>query len=238
MQGEWQDLEAKVNEAIEELKKKSAISRLLIGLSGGKDSLCLCELVKMAGITNVRYFFMEFLPNLRIQDELLAYPITRFNIPEDSIIRVPSEHFMKCMHGSIYTWYSPEAKKQFPSVSRMQVFKAIAKEHKGTVVVGVKKSDGLMMQRLVNGNKGICVYPLREWTLNDVLTFMKIRKISLPPLTLKGCRGVGLTPESSALFIYENYPDDWKKIERIFPFAGAIIYKYKYYDIHRSMRIV
>ncbi len=72
------DLEEKVSKSITELKKKATISKLMIGFFGGKDSLCLCELVKMAGITNVGYFNMEFLPDLRIQKELLAYPIIRF----------------------------------------------------------------------------------------------------------------------------------------------------------------
>lgn len=168
------DLEDKVNKSIKELKQKASISKLMIGLSGGKDSLCLCELIKMAGITNVGYFFMEFLPDLRIQDELLAYPIVRFNIPENSIERIPSEHFMKCMHYCAYTWYSEQAKKDFPNISRTDVFKVIAKKHKATIVTGVKKCDSLQMQRMVNNNVGIAMYPLKDWTLEDVFTFMKL----------------------------------------------------------------
>ena len=64
------------------------------------------------------------------------------------------------------------------------------------------------------------------------------RNIAIPSLTKKGCRGVGLFPDSSALFIFENYYDDFLKIEKIFPFARAIVYKYKYFDLHRSMRII
>lgn len=232
------ELEDKVKKSIDLLKSKALISTLLIGLSGGKDSLCLCELVKMAGITNVKYFNMEFLPDLRIQNELLAYPIIRFNIPEDSIIKTPSEHFMKLMHYSAYTWYSPEAVKQYKNISRTDVFKYISREHKGTIVVGVKKQDGIQMQRLINGNKGVAMYPIKDWTLNDVLTFMKLRNIDIPPLTRKGCRGVGITPHSSILFIHDYYYDDFLKIEKIFPFVRAIILQYKYFNLKRTMRIV
>lgn len=231
------DLEEKVADSIRILKNKALISNLLIGLSGGKDSLCLCELVKMAGITNVKYFHMEFLPNLRIEQDLLAYPIVRFNIPEQDIIKVPSEHFIKCMHSSVFTWYSEQAKKDFPNCSRTDIYKSILKNHKGTIVIGVKKCDSLMMQRMVNKNAGLAIYPMKEWNLNDVLTFMKLRHIDIPPLTKKGCRGVGLE-DTNLLFIYDNYPDDFERLERVFPFIRVVPLKYKYFDLHRSMRIV
>lgn len=231
-------LEKKVQKSIDILKSRSNISRLLIGLSGGKDSLCLCELVKMAEITNVKYFNMEFLPDLRIQRDLLEYACHRFNIPYEQIIKIPSEHFMKCMHSSAYTWYSEKAKKDFPNVSRTDVFKIIAKENKGTVVTGVKKVDSIQMQRMVNQNRGICLYPIADWDLKDVLTFMKLRKISIPSLTKKGCRGVGIADDTGLFFILENYPDDFAKIEKVFPFVRATLLKYKYFGLKRTMRII
>lgn len=191
----------------------------------------------MAEITNVKYFNMEFLPDLRIQRELLEYACHRFNIPYEQIIKVPSEHFMKCMHYSVYTWYSEQAKKDFPKVSRTDVFKSIARKYKGTIIAGVKKVDSMTMMRMINGNKGICVYPIVDWTLKDVLTFMELRKIKLPELTKKGCRGVGLE-DSDILFMYEHYPDDFKKVESVFPFVRAIVLKYKYFNLKKSLRVV
>lgn len=234
----FEQLEAKVQKSVDILKGRSYISRLLIGLSGGKDSLCLCELVRMAEITNVGYFNMEFLPDLRIQRELLDYACHRFNIPYEQIIKIPSEHFMKCMHFSAYTWYSECAKKDFPNVSRTDVFKAVSREHKGTVVTGVKKADSMMMQRMINGNKGVCLYPMADWDLKDVLTFMKLRNIDIPPLTKKGCRGIGISDDNDLFFILENYPDDFERIERVFPFVRAAVLKYKYFDLKRTMRII
>lgn len=231
-------LEKKVQKSIDILKSRSNISRLLIGLSGGKDSLCLCELVKMAEITNVKYFNMEFLPDLRIQRDLLEYACHRFNIPYEQIIKIPSEHFMKCMHFSAYTWYSEKAKKDFPNVSRTDVFKTVAREHKGTIVTGIKKADSLMMSRMINQNKGICLYPIADWDLKDVLTFMRLRNIDIPPLTKKGCRGIGISDDNNLFFIAENYPDDFEKIERVFPFVRAALLKYNYFDLKRTMRIV
>lgn len=145
---------------------------------------------------------------------------------------------MKCMHYSAYTWYSEQARKDFPNVSRTDVFKIVAKESKGTIVTGVKKADSMMMQRMINKNRGICIYPLADWDLKDVLTFMKLRKIDIPQLTKKGCRGIGISDDNDLLFIYENYPDDFERIEEVFPFVRSAVLKYKYFNLKRSMRII
>lgn len=237
METNLEQLEVKVQKSIEILKARSHISRLLIGLSGGKDSLCLCELIKMAGITNVRYFNMEFLPELQVQKDMLDYACHRFNIPYEQIIRVPSSHFIACVRGCWFTWYSPEASKKFPKVSRTDIFKKVAKEFKGTVVTGVKKADSMIMQQMINENHGICLYPLADWKLKDVLTFMKIRDIQVSPMTKKGFRGVTLIDDNALFFIYEHYPQDFERIEKVFPFVRAQILKYEYFNLHRSIRL-
>jgi tRNA(Ile)-lysidine synthase TilS/MesJ len=227
-------LEGKIAESVEVLKGKSFLGTLLVGLSGGKDSLCLCELIKIAEITNVKYFFMYFLPELRIQDDLLAYPIRRFNIPEHDIIKTPSEHFMLCFRNGIYTWPSSKP-KEIPVVSRTDVFRKLAKEHKGIVVTGVKKSDGIIMSRMVDRNRGAAVYPMKDWTLKDVFTFMKLRHIEIPALAKEGCRGVGIE-DANLLFIYKHYYDDFLRIEEVFPFVRAVVKKYGYFNLKNSFR--
>jgi 3'-phosphoadenosine 5'-phosphosulfate sulfotransferase (PAPS reductase)/FAD synthetase len=229
-------LEDKIAKSVKVLKEKAFFGTLLIGLSGGKDSLCLCELVKIAEITNVKYFFMYFLPDLRIQDDLLSYPIMRFNIPEHDIIKVPSEHFMLCFKNGVYTWPSSNS-KEIPTVSRTDIFRKIAREHKGVIITGVKKSDGITMSRMVDQNRGIAAYPMKDWTLKDVFTFMELRRIEIPALTKAGCRGVGIE-DANILFIYNNYYDDFLKIESVFPFVRAIVKKYAYYNLKNSFRTV
>lgn len=226
-----------VNEAVRAIADRSRISRLMIGLSGGKDSLCLCELVRMAGAENVGYFFMEFLPDLRIQEDLLDYPCRRFGIDKDSIFRVPSEHFIKCMHYSAYTWHSKRARKDFPDMSRTDVYRYVAKANRATIVVGVKKADSMQMMRMVTKGDGTCIYPMENWSLNDVLTFMRDRSIAIPPLTKSGCRGVGIS-YNELKFIYDNYPDDFARIERVFPFCRALLLSHSYFGIKDTLRVI
>lgn len=231
-------LERKVEKSIKILKNKSCVSKLLIGLSGGKDSLVLCELVRMAGIRGELYFNMEFLPDFQIQKDLLAYAEKRFNIKHEDIIKIPSEHFLACWKTGVYSWQHKERDKSVKNISRTDIFRMLEKKYKGTVITGVKKCDSLQMQRMLDQNRGVAVYPLADWTLQDVFSFMQIRKIDIPPLTLKGCRGVGISHDSSILFIYEHYYDDFLKIEKVFPFVRAIVLKYEYYNLKKTLRVI
>ena len=229
-------LKDKITEAVNILTERSRISNIMVGLSGGKDSLCLCQLVKMAGIKNVGYFHMDFLPNLRVEDDFLRYPCERFGIDIESIERVQSEHFYKCMRYSLYTWYSKSAKKDFPNISRTEIYNFIGRKHNATVATGVKIADSMQMERMVTLNRGTCIYPIKHWNMKDVFAFMNEYKIGIPPLTKMGVRGVGLD-QYDLHMIEKYYPDDLEKIEEIFPFCRALILPYKYFGLKESVRL-
>ena len=229
-------LSAKVDEAIQILTDRSRISNIMVALSGGKDSLCLCELVSMAGIQNVGYFHMDFLPGLRVEEDFLRYPCQRFGIDYDSIERVQGDHFYNNMRYCFYTWYSKSAKKDFPNITRTDIFNYIAKKHKATVATGVKIADSMQMERMITLNRGTCIYPMKHWDIKDVFAFMNERKISIPPLTKMGVRGVGLD-QYDLHMIEKYYPDDLERIEEVFPFCRAAILPYKYFGLKESVRL-
>lgn len=229
-------LSEKIDKAIKVIQKQALLTDIIVGLSYGKDSLALCQLFRLAEV-KPKYFHMYFLPNLRIEHELASYCLARFNIKENEVFQYPSEHFIASYKYGYYTYALPEMKKKIKAISRKQLFAMISQKHKACICTGVKKADGIMMQRLLEHNKGIGIYPLMDWTLEDVLTFLKMYKIDLPPLTLKGIRGIGIMDED-ILFINEYYPDDIERIERFFPFIKAVIYKYKYYELTKKVRLV
>lgn len=69
-----------VRKSLEDLEKARLNDpKILVGLSGGKDSLATLDLcIKAFGKANVYPFCMEFIPNLRVIDEMLGYAIKRF----------------------------------------------------------------------------------------------------------------------------------------------------------------
>ena len=66
--------------------------RALVGFSGGKDSLaCLDMAVKVYGVKNVVPFIMEFMPGLRITDEMTKPALARYGFKE--LKNILQKHF-------------------------------------------------------------------------------------------------------------------------------------------------
>lgn len=230
------DLIQKVNNAVKIIHKQAVISPIITGLSGGKDSLVLCQLFKIAGV-KCKYFHLSFMPDLRIEKDLMAYPMVRFNIPEQDVFWYLADTFYIAFRSGLYGHPMREFRMKMKKIRRKDIYTVIGRQHKSTVCTGVKRIDSIEMTRMIDNNRGIGIHPLKDWTPADVFSFLKSYKIDLPPLTKKGVRGVSLRDES-ILFMYENYPDDIERLEKLFPFIRVAYWKYKYYDLRKDFRIV
>lgn len=230
------DLIQKVNNAVKIIHKQAVISPIITGLSGGKDSLVLCQLFKIAGV-KCKYFHLVFMPNLRIDRDLMAYPIARFNIPPEDVYNYVGDGFYLAFRSGLYGFPVKELRDSVKKVRRKDMYTFIARQHKATVCTGVKRVDSIETMRMIDNNRGIGIHPLKDWKPADIFSFLKSYRIDLPPLTKKGVRGVGLR-DQSINFLYEEYPDDIEKIEKVFPFVKVAVWKYKYYDLRKDFRIV
>lgn len=230
------DLIQKVNEAVKIIHKQAVISPIITGLSGGKDSLVLCQLFKIAGVKS-KYFHLSFMPDLRVEKDLMAYPITRFNIPEEDVYYYLSESFYQVFKSGLYGYPMREFRNTIKKIRRKDIYAVIGRQHKACICTGVKRYDSIEMMRMIDNNRGIGIHPLKNWTPADVFSFLKSYRIDLPPLTKKSVRGIGVRDET-ILFLYENYPDDIEKLETWLPFIRVAYWKYKYYDLRRDFRMV
>lgn len=77
--------------------------------------------------------------------------------------------------------------------------------------------------------KSFKLYPVWKWTTTDVIAFLRVKRIPLPPRLCKldaadqrGTAGFGLDI-NSLLFIHDHYPEDFHEISRFFPYVGAVI---------------
>lgn len=232
------NLGQKIDLALREIENKLSFldKKILLGFSGGKDSLVCFDLCsKIIGKENIVPFFMEFIPNLRITKELLEEPIKRFDIKK--IHFYPSEVFIKHYR---YGYYGFENKRNdaMPIITRKDIVLAALYELKlNKVVMGIKKIDNLKIKWQVEKNQyfGGGIYPIYDWNLEDILTYLKINKIEIPKHFYQGFRGVGLD-DYSILYLNDFYPDDLDKIEEYFPFIKAIVKKYEYYKLKRAIK--
>jgi tRNA(Ile)-lysidine synthase TilS/MesJ len=127
--------------------------RALVGFSGGKDSLvCLDMAVKVYGVKNVVPFIMEFMPGLRITDEMTGPALKRYGFKE--IKKYPAEAFFGNYKQGFYGWEGRD-KQNIPNVSRKSIMKMIAIENKiSTIIMGIKSCDSMLIRNAVK--KTLC----------------------------------------------------------------------------------
>jgi hypothetical protein len=71
-----------------------------------------------------------------------------------------------------------------------------------------------------------------------VYAYLKARNIPVPQESIDmGAKGAGvdLHPDS-LLWIYDNHPDDFRKIERVYPYVRAAVYRREWYGIGKDYR--
>ncbi|MBO7735918.1 MAG: phosphoadenosine phosphosulfate reductase family protein [Methanobrevibacter sp.] len=222
----------KIQKSIDILEKaKLEYPQILVGLSGGKDSLAVLDLcLKVFGRDNVVCFNMQYLPGLRAQKETLDYARKRFNLT--NVIEIPAENFWLDFKSGIYGW-EDMWKEDLPKVNRKLIFLKLVKETGiMNIAVGIKKSDNLRIRQQWEQNLyyGGMVAPLWDFTAVDVIQYNILNKIEISKQTKDGFRGVGLE-DYDLYYIYKHYPEDFKEMEKFFPFIGAKIFQIERWNI-------
>ena len=99
------------------------------------------------------------------------------------------------------------------------------------VANGMKQCDSMTRRAFIHqyykeaiNLKTKTFYPLSKWNQKQVKQYIKINRL-LSPVQLnqgKQSEGIGID-KKSILFLYENYPNDYKLLETKFPLIGALI---------------
>ena len=227
------DLQKKVTKSLKIIEKcfTPLDTAILVGLSGGKDSLVtydLCE--RVFGRGSVVPFNLFFLPDMQVTTEMLSYAIKRFEIKK--ILSYPDSVFFAYYKEGNYSWESTD-RLSLPTITRGKIYPYIAKTTKiNKIALGIKKNDNIRMKQQVDHNRlfGGAILPVYDWSTSEILMYMRLREIEIPKQYFAGFRGVDLN-DDSLLYLHKNYPKDFALMESYFPFIGAVIKQYEYYNL-------
>lgn len=212
-------------------------NRILVGLSGGKDSLVVYDLCQRVFGSGVVPFHLTFLPDLRVIKEMLSIPIKKFGIKK--ILDYPDYTFFAYYKEGMYSWESQD-RQSLPDLTRKMIYTYIAKTSKiNKMALGIKKNDSIRMKQQIDHNRifGGTILPIYDWTTSEVLTYLRLREIEIPKQYYEGFRGVDLNDES-IMYLAKHYPDDLEKIESFFPFVRAVIKQYEFYNMKLKVKKV
>jgi phosphoadenosine phosphosulfate reductase len=212
-----------VKDTLHTLEKFASKSdSVLVSFSGGKDSLCVLDLCSRT-FPRVECFFMHWAPYQRhLEEKLSAAGAT-------TVHRVPHWAVAGCLNDGTYSF---PLKNPIPEVGVIGMWAAVmADTGIPLVAVGGRKSDGVWRKR--NRKTTECddvFYPIWEWSKFDVLGYLARRGIKAPKAEqARGEAGGQDLSSKHLLWLFDNYPDDFSELERIFPFIGAVVKRREWY---------
>ena len=213
-------------ETIDRLSKAAEEdSRAVVSFSGGKDSLVCLDLASRC-FKQVSAFFMYFIPGLECCELALDAARKRWGV---TIVQYPHWTMVDALRNGLYC-FNGLWTDDLPRINLTDIWALARRETKSRWVIrGSKDSDSVWRRRtLATFKQEDALHPIQKWTKRDVVAYLHSRKIPLPDAASGNATGIGLQSHS-LLWLAEKWPNDFKKLCAVFPFAEAVVWREKWY---------
>lgn len=203
---------------------------IIIAFSGGKESCVCMDLAVRSGFQAIYPFYLYTIPGLEVIENQLAWAQGFWNIP--FIAQYPSG----VMHQAFkFGLYRPNhiAFDHMPVFGPSDVHKLIVQDFGcRTIMTGIRGADSVSRRRMASrGIQQIGYYhPIVKWNKWHIMAYLKLRNIPLPPSAGGATSDIGIDVRS-ALWLYREHPEDFARMERVFPYYRAILCRKLWYDI-------
>ena len=218
-----QDSLALLRRAAEASRATSGESSMLIGLSGGKDSVVVLDLAKRV-FDRVECYFMYLVDGLECVEAPLRAIARRYDV---QLHKVPHFDLARFLKHAVYMPHRNGAAHHLRELRFVDI-EALARRRAGIAwtALGHRATDSLernAMLKRIGGfdTKARRVYPIWHWKPRDVYAYLRTHRIQVAPQLVKGTTdGVNLYPETLRV-LRDKFPDDYRKILEVFPYAEA-----------------
>jgi len=220
------------NETFKELKALARNhKRVAVSYSGGKDSLVCLDMASKVFDKVVAVFFY-LVPGLDMIERQLQVARERYGV---EILEYPHWVLSRCIKNGIYcdvNWKTSDAIWEYNS---NDLYKAVCHDaNVRHIIHGGKNSDSFWRRITISTISADCiVYPLKKWKKFDVLSYLKIHNVPIPPsFDGVGSRATGVDLSTgSILWMHDKYPDDYEKIRNVFPYVEAVVKRRDWYGV-------
>lgn len=227
-----------VDESLESLGQASLLHDTACVLySGGKDSRVCVDLALRSGFKRVIGLFMYFLPDLEVVQPGLDFAEKHWKL---KIAQYPHWILFKCLRNGVYC-DEPDYLYELPEVSLKHILYWASQDLKVSYFIhGAKKDDSVFRRRTLTSleksitNIGLSIgFPIQKWNKFEVMAYLAQFKLD-EGLSMIGrgrnAGGVDLDPDA-VLYLHDNFPKDFKKIARVFPYVEACVKRREFFGI-------
>lgn len=218
------------NLLFDSIKTQSQITKnVLVSFSGGKDSIVTLDLC-MKYFDNVIPFFMYLVPNLSFQEKTLQWYEKKYNT---KIIRLPHFEVSNFMRYGTFREFDLDVK-----ITNITDIYGYVRQKTGYywIAAGERINDSIIRRAMIKNSGTIDkkrgrFYPIAYWTKQEIQQYIKTKRLYLSPEQKKiGFSFRSLTGQELSI-IKKMYPDDYKKILRMYPFSGAAVKRYEEFGL-------
>lgn len=202
--------------------------QIAIAFSGGKDSLVVLDMCCKV-FESVVGFYMYLVPGLRCVEEQLEYARQRWGL---TVLQVPHWVAYRCIKYGTYCneHYSKDA---IPDVELWDIYQGVLQDTGlKRIAHGAKSADSSWRRRFFHATRtwDFMVYPVKEFLKMDIIAYLNANKIPVPKPMGTGANVSGIDlSRHTILWLHDNFPDDYEKICRWFPYAPAVVKRRDFY---------
>lgn len=208
-------------------------NEVIVTFSGGKDSLATLDLCTRQ-FERVEAVFMYWVRGLEFQQRIIRWTEDRYGI---KIHQVPHFEIASLMGSQVLSYYRPSY-PAYRATSARELDDHI-RRHFGIewIASGEKMVDSIERRAMMSASgqwdkARMHYYPLMHWTTKQVVNYNRFRNIILPAEYAFLRRSWAGFIGEDLVEIRKHYPDDYRKILEVFPFAEAITRRYELYSDH------
>ena len=204
---------------------------VLIGFSGGRESIALLDICSKSGFARIHCFCMQFIPGMKCFEEpviaaVSAYPSVQFEFVQhwNLFYHFKNEHYC----------FATDYGRSFPDVTFHDVCRMMVEKTGINLLFSGERLDDSLFRKM-NLNMGTTVAsPIATWKRWEVLAYLKQNRIGYQfgGKKFDRSKGSGLDLSiSSVCWLHDNHHEDYQKMVEVFPFVDAIIKRREWYGI-------
>ncbi len=180
--------------------------------SCGRDSICMLDLFMTHAPGSIgSVIFMYYCPGMSYEEKILCYYEHRYHI---KIVRIAHPDAA----------YMINSRKRGRKIRLSDAEKMIRVDFSADFTAwGYRKDESLQRRgQLAMTEEGIDykyrkVFPLAEWSAAHISRYVYHAKLVLPAEYAHGMRDLNTFKGDSLLYIYNNYPEDYRRLIAMYP---------------------